>query len=138
MPRLLTHCLISTLLMLTPALQANAQSEASRASARLSENLVALPAASVDLAAAGGRFSVAALRPVGDSVEVVLAGAVDGARISFTVGRETLRASGVVVGTSLYASVVVGGHLLWSGSEAVAFVADASLAPHIHRSELRR
>lgn len=138
MPRPTTHCLIATLLTLTPALQADAQSEASRASARLSESLIALPAASVDLAAAGGHFSVAALRPVGDSVEVVLAGAVDGARISLTVGRETLRATSVVVGTSLYASAVVGGHLLWSGSEAVAFVADASLAPHIHRSELRQ
>jgi len=115
-----------------------AQSEASRASARLSDSLIALPGASVDLLAAGGEFSVAALRPVGGSVEVVLLGAADGARLSFTLGREALKASGVVVGMSLYVSAVVGGHLLWSGSEAVAFIADDSLAPHIHRSELQR
>ena len=116
----------------------SAQSEASRASARLSESVLVLPRASVDLLSAGGEFSVAALRPVGGSVEVVLLGAADGARLSFTVGREALEASGVAVGMSLYASAVVGGHLLWAGSEAVAFVADESLAPHVHRTELRR
>lgn len=129
-----------TLALLCAALPASgwAQSEASRASARLSDGLIALPGASVDLLGAGGEFSVAALRPVGGSVEVVLLGAADGARLSFTVGRGALKASGVVVGTSLYATAVVGGHLLWSGSEAVAFVADERLAAHIHRSELQR
>ncbi|SDD65437.1 hypothetical protein [Aquimonas voraii] len=133
------HALASTaLLAAVLPLSASAQSAASRASVRVSESVFVLPRASVHLLSAGGEFSVAALRPVGDSVEVVLLGAADGARLSFTVGRTALEASGVAVGVSLYASAVVGGHLLWSGSEAVAFVADESLAPHVHRTELRR
>lgn len=134
-----SRCIALTLAMfvLASAAPAQAQSDASRASENLSAASIALPAASVDLLAAGGTFSVVALRPVGASVEVVLASATDGARISLRVGGEALKASGVVVGTALVATAVSGGYLLWAGSEAVAFVADLSLAPLIHRQELR-
>ena len=126
-----------TMLLLALVLPAQAQSDASHASQDLSAASIALPAASVDLLAAGGAFSVAALRPVGASVEVVLASAADGGRISLRIGGEALEASGVVIGTALVATAVSGGYLLWAGSEAVAFVADVSLAPLIHRQELR-
>jgi hypothetical protein len=131
--------LAASLVLFVPALAlpAQAQSDASRASQKLSAASIALPAASVDLLAAGGAFSVVALRPVGASVEMVLASAADGARISLRVGGEALAASGVVIGTALVATAVSGGYLLWAGSEAVAFVADATLAPLIHRQELR-
>jgi hypothetical protein len=134
-----SRCIALTLAMfvLASAAPARAQSDASRASENLSATSIALPAASVDLLAAGGAFSVVALRPVGASVEVVLASAADGGRISLHIGREALETSGVVIGTALVATAVSGGYLLWAGSEAVAFVADVSLAPLIHRQELR-
>lgn len=137
-PSLRSARLACALLLMALHSAVPAQSEASRASTRLSESLIALPAASGHLLAAGGEFSVAALRPVGASMEVVLLGAVDGVRLSLVLGRETLQASGVVVGTTLVATAVSGGVLLWAGSEAIAFIADETLAPHIHRTELRR
>ncbi|MCG6117892.1 MAG: hypothetical protein MEQ07_06825 [Aquimonas sp.] len=121
--------------MLLP-LVAHAQSEASRASARLSDSLSALPRASGELAVAGGQLSVAALRPVGASMEVIVTGASDGARLSFVVGRDALGASGIVVGTVLIATVVSGGVLLWVGGEAVAFLLDERLVAHSHRQRI--
>lgn len=122
-------------LLLLPLL-AQAQSDASRASARLSESLSALPRASGEFAIAGGQLSVAALRPVGASVEVIVTGASDGARLSFVLGRDALTASGIVVGTVLVATVVSGGVLLWAGGEAVAFLLDERLAGHSHRQRI--
>jgi hypothetical protein len=119
------------------AAPAHAQSDASYASRQLSEAMVAIPAASLELLAAGGELSVVALRPVGASVEVVLASAADGARIVLRIGREALAAAGVVVGVSLGVSAVAGGYLLWAGAAAVVFVADQHLAALIHRQELR-
>lgn len=126
--------LCSSLLLLP--LVAHAQSEASRASARLSDSLSALPRASGELAVAGGQLSVAALRPVGASMEVIVTGASDGARLSFVVGRDALGASGIVVGTVLIATVVSGGVLLWVGGEAVAFLLDERLVAHSHRQRI--
>lgn len=117
--------------------EVRAQSDLLRASQRLSGTLADVPAASVGLLSAGGEFSVAALRPVGASVEVVLVGASEAGRFSLVLSREALEASGVVVGTALVATAVSGGVLLWAGSEVVAFLLDPQLAEHQHRRELQ-
>jgi len=122
---------------LAPAL-ALAQSNLSRASQSLSEASMALPAGSVELLQAGGTFSVVALRPVAAGIEVVLEASAAGGRVSLVVARELAEAASLVVGASVMAVAVSGGFVLWAGSEAVAFIADASLAPHVHRRELKR
>jgi len=143
--RLMRHArlrLLSTLcLCLATSLAspwAGAQSDLLRASQRLSGTLADVPAASAGLLKSGGRFSVAALRPLGASVEVVLIGAGEAGQFSLVLGREALQAAGVVVGTALIATAVSGGMLVWAGSELVAFVLDPQLSVHQHRRQLRQ
>jgi hypothetical protein len=130
-----TGCVVLSALVASPV--THAQSDLLRASQRLSGTLADVPAASVGLLQAGAEFSVAALRPVGASVEVVLVGASEAGRFSLVLSREALEASGVVVGTTLVATAVSGGVLLWAGSELVAFLLDPLLAEHHHRRELQ-
>jgi hypothetical protein len=134
----LSHCLFLMLVSSPFALPpVAAQSDLLRASERLSGTLVEVPAASLGVLKAGGEFSVAALRPIGASVEVVLIGASEAGRFSLVLSREALEASGVVVGVTLVAVAVSGGVLLMAGSEAVAFLLDPRLAEHQHRRELQ-
>lgn len=136
-PELRTLSVACLLLGMLGGGPAHAQSDLLRASQRLSETMADVPAASVGLLQAGAEFSVAALRPVGASVEVVLTGASEAGRLSLVLSREALEASGVVIGTTLVATAVSGGVLLWAGSELVAFLLDPQLTQHHHRRELQ-
>jgi len=136
------YCPLIALLvfMLAPLTLASAaeNSELSAASQALSEASIAVPAGSVELLKAGGTFSVIALKRVSAGVELVLEASAAGGRLSLVVASELVEAAGLTVGVSVTAVAVSGGFMLWAGSQALAFVADASLLPHVHRRELRR
>ncbi len=129
--------LLFTFAAFDPA-SAAGQSELSAASQALSEASIALPAASIELLTAGGRFSVVALKPVSAGVELVLEASAAGGRLSLVVAGELVEAASLTVGVTVTAVAVSGGIVLWAGSQALGFIADASLLPHVHRHELRR
>lgn len=114
-----------------------AGSAASQASVASIQSLSVLPEASVDLLVAGGRFSVVALRPVGNAVEAVLHATVTGAQVIVRISGAVAGATSLTVGSAVEVSAVAGGFLLRAGGEAIAFVADAEIAAMVHRSEIR-
>ena len=117
----------------------HAQSEApSRASHRSLAAASELGLAGLDGLAAGVRFSVAALRPLGHAVEVVLTSAATAASVTLILATETVRAAGLAVGSVVTATAVEAGHLLSVAGETIAFVPCAAVAAMHHSRELHR
>lgn len=113
-----------------------AQDAASRASSASIDAFSAVPAASLELVAAGGAFSVAAIRPVAHGIEVVLLSAASGAEFVVHVSTETAQAASIVVGTAVEISATTAGFLIVSAGVAIAFVPNALVAGMIHHSEI--
>lgn len=111
---------------------------ASQASAASIQSLSVLPEATIELLVAGGRFSVVALRPVGNALEAVLHASATGAEIVVRISGAVAGAASLTIGTAIEVSAVTGGFLLRAGGEAIAFVADAEVAAMVHRTEIRR
>jgi hypothetical protein len=128
---------LAALLAMSAPLQAQSDG-ASRASQASLEAVVAVPSAALDVLAAGGMLSVVALRPVGESVEVVLQAGSDGVEFSLEVGADVAHALGLAVGTAVSATVVGAGYLLSVGATVIAFVPCAIAEEMIHGRELRR
>lgn len=115
-----------------------AQHAASRASHASIDSISALPSASLELVAAGGAFSVAAIRPVGHGIEVVLRSVASSAEFIVHVSGETARAASIGVGMSVEVSATTAGFLILSAGVAFAFIPSAVVAEMIHHQEIRR
>jgi hypothetical protein len=132
------NAVIGVLVGMLVALPAFGQSEASHASSASLHASVQVPAAALDLLAAGAGFSVAALRPVGASVELVLVASADGVSFTVQLTADAVRAAGVAVGTAVGVTAINAGYLLSAGATVIAFVPSTAVAEMIHRRELRR
>lgn len=138
-PRIVHHAAIAAMVLnVCAAPVALAGGAASQASAASIQSLSVLPEATIELLVAGGRFSVVALRPVGNALEAVLHASATGAEIVVRISGAVVGAASLTVGSAIEVSAVTGGFLLRAGGEAIAFVADAEVAAMIHRSEIRR
>lgn len=126
----------TALVLLSLSRAAVAQDAASRASEASLAALGAVPVAAVELLGAGGRFSVAAVHPLGHSVQVVLVSGVEGARFSVDIGAEVLRSTAIAAGDVVMVTAVSGGFLLSVGAAALVFVPSAAAAALIHHREL--
>ncbi len=131
----LINLLLVLALTITPVA---AQDAASRASTASMESLSLLPAATLELVAAGGTFSVVALRPVGHAIEIVLRTADSSAEVTIHVSTEAARAASLALGSTIEVVAVSAGYLLMAAAQAIAFVPDAVVATLVHRSEMRR
>jgi hypothetical protein len=130
-----THLFLAFALSASPAMAQSAASEASAASAL---SVSALPSAAIELVAAGGEFSVVAIRPVGYSLEVVLRSAEFSGEVVVLVSREALQTSALLVGTAVEVVATTTGFLLSAGGVVIAFVPSAIVAEMVHRTEIRR
>lgn len=117
---------------------AQAQNAASRASEASLAASVEVPAAALALLAEGGKFSVTAVRPVGQSVQVVVSATADGVSFVVEMSAEAASAAGVVVGKAISITVVSAGYVLSVGTSAIAFVPSALAESMIHHEELSR
>jgi hypothetical protein len=137
--RRLNRSILVCLLAFGVTAPAYAQSEhASRASSASLAGLSEVPPATLALLAEGARFSVTALRPVGQSVHVVLSAAADGASFALDLSAEAVATLGLAVGTVVTSTAVSAGWLLQAGAETLAFVPSAAAAALIHHRELQR
>jgi hypothetical protein len=124
-------CLLATF---AAAPAASAQSE------RLSQQSVAaasaVPDAAVEFVAAGGRFSVTAVRPVGTAVRLTLTAAGEGTSFVLEVSGDLVADAGLAVGAVVESVAVSTGHLLLAGGHALAYVPDRRVAELIHHDRL--
>ncbi len=121
------------LLLMHSALAQDGTSEASEVSLQAS---VAVPVATLEMLAAGGHFSVTALRPVGQSVELVLQSAVEGSAVALTLSVDSVAIAAINVGSIIAVSAVTAGFILSVGSEMIAFVPCAAAAALTHHHVL--
>jgi hypothetical protein len=113
---------------------ATAQSE--RASEASLAAISAVPDAALELVAAGARFSVTAVRPIGASVQLTLTAVGEGTSFVVQVSADTVVAAGLGVGAVVESVAVSTGHLLLAGGRALAYVPNRRVAELIHHSAL--
>lgn len=119
---------------LATAPAAAAQSE--RASGQSLAAMSAVPDAALELVAAGGRFSITALRPVGASVQVTLTAIGEGTSFVLQVSADTVVAAGIGIGAVVESVAVSTGHLLLVGGRALAYVPNRRVAGLMHHEAL--
>ena len=115
---------------------ARAQSDLSQVSAISIEPSEASAYAVLEIVPAGSQLVVTGLRAVGDVVAVTLTVAGSTASVVIDVSAETVRASGIAVGTAITVSATSAGRLVCAGSEAIAFIPDQLSRSMIHHREL--
>jgi hypothetical protein len=124
------------LLTTTPAW---AQStEASQASAISLAPSVALASLALQAIPAGSTLVIRSLKPVGQTIELVVEASATGASFVLEVGAEAVRALALAAGRVLTVTVVSAGYLICAGSEAIAFIPDQLARSLIHHRELSR
>jgi len=128
--------LVTSLGLSTPSGAAQAGGFSEAASMSLEASLVGVPMAGLQTLSAGAELSVAALRPLGDSVELMLRASADGVTYSLRISAELAARIGIGIGTALVATVVAGGWLLSAAGEALLFVPSAAAAALIHHEVL--
>jgi hypothetical protein len=129
--------LLIAMLVFALPVQASAQSDTpSQASAISMAPSAEVLALSLKALPAGSRLIVNTMRPVGEFVEIVAMSAVTGVSITLHVSAETVKTTGLLVGGTLLVATVSTGYLLWAGSEALAYIPDASSRTHIHHRKL--
>jgi len=136
MQRLIPRALVALVLILLlthPALAQDGASEASEISLQAS---IEVPMATLEMLAAGGSFSVTALRPVGQSVELVLASTVEGSAFGLMLAADSIALAGVSVGSVVIVTAKAAGCILSVGSEVIAFVPSAAAAALTHQQAL--
>ncbi len=77
---------------------------------------------SSEILVAGGQLVVESVKVVGESVVIVLTGLGEASRIVLTGAGEALAASAIGVGQSIAVVSTAAGHVLYRGSEVLAFV----------------
>ena len=112
--------------------------DASQASAISLAPSVELAASAFQAIPAGSALVVRALRPVGESIELLVEASANGASFVLEVSAETVRALGLAAGSVLVVTAVGAGYLISVGAEAIAFIPDALSHSLIHHRELSR
>jgi hypothetical protein len=124
------------LLLTTPAW---AQStDASQASAISLAPSVELAAAALQAIPAGSALVVRAMKPIGQSVQLLVEASATGASFVLEVSAETVQALALAAGSVLTVAVVSTGYLISAGAEAIAFIPDQFSRSLIHHRELSR
>ncbi len=75
-----------------------------------------------EILVAGGQLVVESVKVVGESVVIVLKGVGEASRIVLTGAGEALAASAIGVGQSITVVSTAAGHVLYHGSEVLAFI----------------
>ncbi len=136
MQRPTQHAFAAVVMSLLLMHSARAQDGASEASEVSLQASVEVPVATLQMLAAGGHFSVTALRPFGQSVELVLESAVEGSAVALTLSLDSLAITAVSVGSVIAVSAVTAGFILSVGGEMIAFVPGAAAAALTHHHPL--
>jgi hypothetical protein len=85
---------------------------------------------------AGSGLVIRALKPMGQTVELLVLASATGASFVVEVGSETVHALGLAVGTALSVTAISAGYLIYAGSEALAFIPDELARSLVHHREL--
>lgn len=118
---------------------AQAQSEAISRQSQLSLAASAeVPAAALSALAEGGKFVIGAVAVSGGVAAITVSAVGVGASFVVYVSVEALKAGAIAVGEALEAVAVSGGWLLYAGGEAICFVIDETMRPHLHSREMLR
>ena len=112
--------------------------DASQASAISLAPSVELAASALRGIPAGSALVVQALKPVGDSVQLLVEASANGASFVLEVSAQTVRALGLAAGSVLVVTAVSAGYLVSVGAEAIAFIPDQLSLSLIHHRELQR
>jgi hypothetical protein len=132
-----TFCALAlALLLVQPAF---AQSDhVSRASSASLGALGEVPAAALELLSAGAHFSVVAMRPLGESIELVLEAGGRGVSFAFRVSADVGARLGIAVGTVVTSTAVAAGYVLSIAGTVIAFSPSVAAEALIHHRELQR
>lgn len=118
---------------------AQAQSEAISRQSQLSlAASTEVPAAALSALAEGGKFVIGAVAISGGVAAITVSAVGVGASFVVYVSVEALKAGAIVVGKTLETVAVSGGWLLYASGEALCFVIDETMRPHLHSRELLR
>lgn len=93
---------------------------------------VEVPAAVLVALSEGGRFVVQSVDASAGVIVVAVSGVAEAASFTVRLSGAVIAGAGIVAGTAVSVTAVASGWLLYAGSEAIAFVADASVRPHVH------
>lgn len=118
---------------------AQAQSEAISRQSQLSLAASAeVPAAALSALAEGGKFVIGAVAISGGVAAITVSAVGVGASFVVYVSVEALKAGAIVVGKTLEVVAVSGGWLLYASGEALCFVIDEAMRPHLHSRGILR
>lgn len=123
---------LGLLLAAAPAAFADASTAASRQSESSLAASVEVPAAALVALSEGGRFVVQSVDASAGVVVLIADGASEAASFTLRLSRDAIVGASIVAGTAVSVTAVASGWLLYVGSEAIAFVADAAVRPHLH------
>jgi len=116
---------------------AMAQSEALSQVSAISVAPSAIAAgAGLSLVVGVGELTVLSLHAAGDVVVATVRASSEAVAFTLELSAEAVRMLGIAVGTSLEVVATAAGWIILSGSEAVAFVPDATAAALIHHREI--
>ncbi len=118
---------------------AQAQSEGISRQSQLSLAASAeVPAAALSALAEGGKFVIGAVAISGGVAAITVSAVGVGASFVVYVSVEALKAGAIAVGKTLEAVAVSGGWLLYASGEALCFVIDEAMRPHLHSRGILR
>lgn len=118
---------------------AQAQSEAISRQSQLSLAASAeVPAAALSALAEGGKFVIGAVAISGGVAAITVSAVGVGVSFVVYVSVEALKAGAIAVGKALEAVAVSGGWLLYASGEALCFVIDETMRPHLHSRGILR
>lgn len=136
MPRVRPVPFLLALAFVAPA--ASAQSEAVSQVSAISVAPSAIAAgAALSLVADVGELTVLSLQASGHVVVATVRAGSEAVAFTLELSADAVRALGIAVGATLEVVAKVAGWMILSGTEAVAFVPDATAAALIHHREIR-
>lgn len=127
---------VSLALACAPTAFANPSAAPSRQSGASLAASVEVPAMALVALSEGGRFVVQSVDASAGAVVVVLSGAAEATSFVVRLSRDVIVGAGIVAGTAVSVTAVASGWVLHAGSEAIAFVANAAVQPHVHSRRL--
>jgi hypothetical protein len=78
----------------------------------------------------GGKFSVKAIKHVGEVVEIVVESAIDGTQFVIRSSAKLIRGTAITTGVAVSVVAVSAGFVLYASGQAIAFVADERTREH--------
>lgn len=115
-----------------PAAAAPQSDGASRQSQASLAASVEVPVAVTHALSHGAAAVVSGIAAVGGSVAVTVSLAAAGASFVVYLSAEAIRRLGIAVGTAVSVTVVATGWVLSAAGEALCFIANEAVRPHIH------